>query len=153
MTPRHWLIKWAPFHTSWEEIITRGSFTLCGIRSQDVRKQLSTMRLGDQVLFFHSRQERAVMGILEVIREAYPGPHQHRSSLADRVGEVMNPVLKPLDSAVLPSDGKSIRWRNSAQWARNTMVNDDGRMKKTKNGIWEISDKGRKWLKEFQGRI
>jgi hypothetical protein len=26
------------------------------------------------------------------------------------------------------------------------MVNDDGRMKKSRNGIWEISDKGRKWL-------
>ncbi len=66
----------------------------------------------------------------------------------DRVGEKMKDVLKPLDYAVLPSDGKSIRWRNSAQWARNTMVNEDGRMKKAKNGIWEISDKGRKWLKE-----
>lgn len=65
----------------------------------------------------------------------------------DRVGEKMHDILKPLDSAVLPSDGKSIRWRNAAQWARNTMVNEDGRMKKTKNGIWEISDEGRKWLK------
>lgn len=64
----------------------------------------------------------------------------------DRVGEKMKNILKPLDYAVLPSDGKSIRWRNSAQWARNTMVNENGRMKKTKNGIWEISDKGRKWL-------
>ncbi|MFN5002006.1 MAG: winged helix-turn-helix domain-containing protein [Akkermansiaceae bacterium] len=66
----------------------------------------------------------------------------------DRVGEKMKSILKPLDYAVLPSDGKSIRWRNSAQWARNTRVNEDGRMKKTKNGTWEISDKGRKWLKE-----
>jgi restriction system protein len=64
----------------------------------------------------------------------------------DKVGEKMKGVLKPIDHAVLPSDGKSIRWRNAAQWARNTMVNEDGRMKKTKNGIWEISDKGRKWL-------
>lgn len=64
----------------------------------------------------------------------------------DHVGEKMKGVLKALDYAVLPSDGKSIRWRNSAQWARNTMVNEDGRMKKTKNGIWEISEKGRKWL-------
>ena len=40
-----------------------------------------------------------------------------------------------------------IRWRNAAQWARNTMVNEDGRMKKTKNGVWEISGEGRKWLK------
>lgn len=60
----------------------------------------------------------------------------------DRVGEKMKNVLKPLDFAVLPSDGKSIRWRNSAQWSRNAMVNDDGRMKKTKNGIWEISPEG-----------
>ena len=68
----------------------------------------------------------------------------------DRVGEKMKDILKPLDYAVLPSDGKSIRWRNSAQWARNTMVNEDGRMKKTKNGVWEISDKGRKWLKNVK---
>lgn len=65
----------------------------------------------------------------------------------DRVGEKMQGILKPLDHAVLPSDGKSIRWRNAAQWARNTMVNEDGRMKKTKNGVWEISEQGRKWLK------
>lgn len=84
MTHR-WLIKFAPFRTSWGEIVVRGSFSLRG-------------------------------------------------------------VLKPIDHAVLPSDGKSIRWRNAAQWARNTMVNEDGRMKKTKNGIWEISGKGRKWL-------
>jgi hypothetical protein len=65
----------------------------------------------------------------------------------DRVGEKMKSILKPLDYAVLPSDGKSIRWRNSAQWGRNTMVNEDGRMVKNgKNGVWEISDKGRKWL-------
>jgi hypothetical protein len=66
----------------------------------------------------------------------------------DKVGEKMKDTLKPIDYAVLPSDGKSIRWRNAAQWARNTMVNEDERMKKTKNGIWEISEKGRRWLKK-----
>lgn len=66
----------------------------------------------------------------------------------DRVGEKMKGVLKPIDYAAHKSDDKQIRWRNTAQWARNTMVNDDGRMKKSRNGIWEISEKGRKWLKE-----
>ena len=65
----------------------------------------------------------------------------------DRVGEKMNGVLKPIDYESHKSDDKQIRWRNSAQWARNTMVNDDGRMKKSPNGIWEISEKGKKWLK------
>lgn len=65
----------------------------------------------------------------------------------DRVGEKMKGVLKPIDYEAHQSDEKQIRWRNSAQWARNTMVNDDGRMKKgSPNGVWEISDKGRKWL-------
>jgi restriction system protein len=71
----------------------------------------------------------------------------------DRVGEKMKGVLKQLDYENHKSSDKQIRWRNSAQWARNTMVNDDGRMKKSRNGIWEISDKGRKWLdKETTGK-
>lgn len=70
----------------------------------------------------------------------------------DRVGEKMKGVLKPIDYEAHKSDEKQIRWRNSAQWARNTMVNDDGRMKKgSPNGVWEISDKGRKWLARAAG--
>lgn len=70
----------------------------------------------------------------------------------DRVGEKMKDTLKPLDRAVLPSDGKSIRWRNAAQWARNTMVNVDGRMKRTQNGVWEISEEGTRWLRTESGK-
>ncbi len=70
-------------------------------------------------------------------------------AVLDWVGELMKGVLKPQDYEYLKSGKKQIRWRNSAQWARNTMVNDDGRMKQgSPNGVWEISDKGRKWLKE-----
>lgn len=66
----------------------------------------------------------------------------------DRVGEKMKGSLKPIDYESHKSDEKQIRWRNSAQWARNTMVNDDGRMKKSRNGIWEISPAGSAWLKK-----
>jgi hypothetical protein len=66
----------------------------------------------------------------------------------DRVGEKMKHILKPIDYEVLPSDGKTIRWRNSAQWARDKMSNKDGRMTERNDGIWEISEKGRKWLAE-----
>lgn len=61
----------------------------------------------------------------------------------------MKGTLKPVDYECHKSDEKQIRWRNSAQWARNKMVNTDGRMKKgSPRGIWEISDKGRKWLEK-----
>jgi hypothetical protein len=82
--------------------------------------------------------------ILEALVEM--GGSAKTKVVLDRVGEKMKAVLKPLDYENHKSSDKQIRWRNSAQWARNTMVNDDGRMKKSANGFWEISDKGRKWL-------
>ncbi len=73
-SPRHWLVKFAPFRTSWAEIVRRGTFTLRGVRSPTARAHLAAMRLGDPVLFYHSQQELAVMGVMSVTREAYPDP-------------------------------------------------------------------------------
>ena len=69
-----WLVKFAPFRTSWTEIVQRGTFTLRGIRSAAARKNLVAMRGGDSVLFYHSQQELAVVGLMAVSREAYPDP-------------------------------------------------------------------------------
>ena len=74
MTPRHWLIKFAPFRTSWAEIVARGGFTPRGIRSPEARKHLKSMEVGDRVFFFQSQQDQAVMGLLEVTRTTYPDP-------------------------------------------------------------------------------
>lgn len=85
--------------------------------------------------------------ILEVLVEM--GGGGKTKAVLDRVGEKMKGILKPKDYEKHQSHGNQIRWRNTAQWARNTMVNDDGRMKKgSRNGYWEISDKGRAWLKK-----
>jgi restriction system protein len=85
--------------------------------------------------------------ILEVLLAM--GGSGKTNDVLDRIGEKMKPVLKPKDYEPHASDGKQIRWRNTAQWARNLMVNEDGRMKKkSPRGIWEISDAGRAWLKK-----
>lgn len=56
------------------QIVQRGTFTLRGVRSPAARKHLSEMRVGDPVLFYHSQKELAVVGVMEVTREAYPDP-------------------------------------------------------------------------------
>jgi predicted RNA-binding protein with PUA-like domain len=71
---RHWLIKFAPFRTSWSHIVRAGMFTLRGVRSPEARNHLAAMSIGDPVLFYHSQEERAIVGVLEVTREAYPDP-------------------------------------------------------------------------------
>ena len=69
-----WLVKFVPFQTSWQDIFKTGRFILRGVRSHAARKNLIAMRSGDRVLFCHSQEEKAIVGILKVIREAYPDP-------------------------------------------------------------------------------
>jgi restriction system protein len=84
--------------------------------------------------------------LLEVLVELGGGGRTR--DVLDRLGEKMKGMLKPKDYEPLKSEARQIRWRNAAQWARNLMVNEDGRMKKgTAKGRWEISDKGRGWLR------
>jgi predicted RNA-binding protein with PUA-like domain len=71
---RYWIVKFAPFRTSWSEIVRRGTFTLRGVRSAQARRNLSLMETGDAVLFYHSQQEQAVVGVMTVSRAAYPDP-------------------------------------------------------------------------------
>jgi predicted RNA-binding protein with PUA-like domain len=71
---RFWLIKFAPFRTAWPEIVRRGLFTPRGIRSPEARNNLKAMKKGDQVLFYQSQRNQAVVGILEVVRTAYSDP-------------------------------------------------------------------------------
>jgi restriction system protein len=87
--------------------------------------------------------------LLEVLIEI--GGSGKTKHVLDLLGEKMKSILKPKDHEPHESDSGQIRWRNTAQWARNTMVNEDGRMKKNSpRGVWEISDKGKKWLRETQ---
>lgn len=85
--------------------------------------------------------------ILDVLVEM--GGSGKTDDVLESVGKKMKPVLKPKDYEPHKSDAKQIRWRNTAQWARNLMVNEDGRMrKKSPRGVWEISEAGRAWLKK-----
>lgn len=66
----------------------------------------------------------------------------------ERVETKMKHVLNEYDWQPLPSDPKSVRWKNTAQWCRNTLVREGLMKSDSPYGIWEISDAGRKWLKD-----
>jgi len=68
----------------------------------------------------------------------------------DCVGQIMKSILKDVDYQPLASNPDNLRWRNAAQWARNSMVNDGLLKTDSQRGVWEISDKGRKMLKELR---
>jgi hypothetical protein len=66
----------------------------------------------------------------------------------DRVHELMQGKLKDVDNQPLSSDPDMPRWRNAAQWARDTLVKDGLMHKDSPRGTWEITDEGRKRLEK-----
>ena len=66
----------------------------------------------------------------------------------DLVEEKMRGILNDYDYQRLPSDPNTIRWRNTAQWCRNTMVREGLLKSDSPRGIWEISERGSRALQE-----
>lgn len=68
------------------------------------------------------------------------------ADVLEQVREMMKPVLKEVDYQPLASGPDNPRWRNAAQWARNSMIKDGLLKSDSPRGVWEISDKGRALL-------
>lgn len=68
--------------------------------------------------------------------------------ILDQVGQKMKGVLRDVDHQPLASDPALPRWRNAAQWARNSMVQKGLLRDNSPRGTWEISEAGKRWLQE-----
>ena len=67
----YWLVKFAPFRCSWEEILRNGRFEIYSVRNAQARNNLKAMRLGDEALFYHSQKGNCIMGKMIVVEEAH----------------------------------------------------------------------------------
>jgi predicted RNA-binding protein with PUA-like domain len=70
----YWLVKSEPYKYSWEQLCKDGRTYWDGVRNYQARNNLQAMRKGDPVLFYHSNEGLAVVGIARVSKEAYPDP-------------------------------------------------------------------------------
>src|SRR5688572_20706763 len=71
---KYWLVKSEPFKYSWKQFNTDGKTFWDGVRNYGARNNLRAMKKGDHVLFYHSNEGLAIVGIAEVVREAYQDP-------------------------------------------------------------------------------
>lgn len=69
-----WLVKQEPSAYSWKDLVADGKTAWTGVRNYTARNNLRAMRKGDAVLFYHSVVGKEVVGIANVVREAYPDP-------------------------------------------------------------------------------
>ncbi len=68
----HWLLKTEPDCYSWEEMEKDGETFWDGIHNYQARNNLRAMKKGDLAFFYHTGGERRILGIVEIVKEAYP---------------------------------------------------------------------------------
>jgi predicted RNA-binding protein with PUA-like domain len=72
----YWLLKSEPDVWSYADQAKKGAKgdAWTGVRNFQARKNLIAMKKGDRAFFYHTGDEKAVAGIVEVLRESYPDP-------------------------------------------------------------------------------
>jgi predicted RNA-binding protein with PUA-like domain len=70
----YWLVKQEPSAYSWDDFVRDGKTSWTGVRNFTARNNLRAMRVGDEVLFYHSVIGKAVVGIAKVTATACPDP-------------------------------------------------------------------------------
>ena len=78
----YWLLKTEPEDFSWDDQVGRGAKgePWTGVRNFIARGNLKKMKQGEEALFYHTGKEKQVVGIVEVIREAYPDPTDEKKT-------------------------------------------------------------------------
>lgn len=69
-----WLVKQEPTAYSWDQFAADGKTDWTGVRNFQARNNLRSMKLGDPVLYYHSVNGKAVVGIAKVTKEAFRDP-------------------------------------------------------------------------------
>lgn len=67
----YWLVKQEPESYSWNDLVREKKTSWTGVRNFAARNNLRRMSKGDEVLFYHTGEEKAVVGIAKVVRPAY----------------------------------------------------------------------------------
>lgn len=70
----YWLVKSEPSVYSFDDLLKEKQTRWDGIRNYAARLHLRAMKKGDKVLFYHSNEGLAIVGIASVVKEAYPDP-------------------------------------------------------------------------------
>ena len=100
----HWLMKSEPNVFGWDDLIKKKTAPWDDVRNYQARNNMKTMKKGDECFFYHSNIGREVVGIMKVVREHYPDPHDPRFVLVDVAP--IKPFKNPVTLATIKSHPK-----------------------------------------------
>jgi predicted RNA-binding protein with PUA-like domain len=90
----YWLVKTEPDTFSWDDLVRDKKTVWDGVRNFQARNNLKGMKKGDLAFFYHTGDEKAIVGIAKVIKEGYPEPKDNEWLAVDIAPDrkLKNPV-------------------------------------------------------------
>ena len=104
MTRAYWLVKTEPESFGWDQQVANGVEPWTGVRNFTARNHLAAMRRGDRAFFYHSNTGKAVVGVVEVVREAYPDPTAEGGGWVCVDMKAVAPMPVPVTLAAIKAD-------------------------------------------------
>jgi predicted RNA-binding protein with PUA-like domain len=78
----YWLMKTEPGDYSWAQLVEDGIAVWDGVHNHQAARNMRAMTKGDRAFFYRSVQDPAVVGVMEIVREAYDDPNDAKQSFA-----------------------------------------------------------------------
>jgi predicted RNA-binding protein with PUA-like domain len=102
----YWLLKTEPDTYSWDMQVKRGAKgePWTGVRNFTARSHLKEMKKGDRAFFYHTGEEKQVVGIVEVIRESYPDATDPKGVFVAVDVKALEPLPKPVTLADIKAE-------------------------------------------------
>jgi predicted RNA-binding protein with PUA-like domain len=104
LTGRHWLLKSEPFKYAWDRLVAEGRTHWDGVRNHQAANNLKAMKLGDRAFFYHSNEGLEIVGIAEIVREAYPDPGDPAGRFVMVDVAPVRPVPRPVTLAQIKAE-------------------------------------------------
>jgi len=102
----HWLYKSEPGTWSWDDQVKAGKkgTEWTGVKNFTARNNMRAMKKGDTGFFYHSGDDKAVVGIVEVVKEIHADTSDPEWECVDIAA--VKPLPKPVTLAAVKADGK-----------------------------------------------
>lgn len=100
----HWLVKSEPGTWSWEQHAKAGADAWTGVRNHQAKQHLMAMKPGERVFYYHSGEDKAVVGITEVVKAAYRDPTDPTGAFVCVELQAVGPLARPVTLAEIKSD-------------------------------------------------
>jgi predicted RNA-binding protein with PUA-like domain len=102
----YWLVKSEPSVWSWDQQSAKGAEgeAWTGVRNHSAKLHMIAMKTGDRAFFYHSNEGKEIVGIVEIIREAYPDPTDETGKFVCVDLKAVKPLPTPVTLAAVKAE-------------------------------------------------